>query len=325
MGRPEYASAFAEEIHKYLDYKVSSGFGEKNYWYNLKAFDQFCGERTLGAAGFTRDVADEWLKKRVNEASTTHYSRVNAIKNFLIYLSKKGFDVFITRDISFRKTEFQPHIYTEDEIERYFDAVDKFDSSRNKKDKIQYPVLFRLLYCCGTRINETLGIQKRDVDLTEGIIRLREAKNGSERYIVLGDDLLLLIRNFATKCFYLLDDGDYIFTSGNGGRLHGDSVYDRHRMLLKKAGIPFIGNGEGPRVHDWRHSFSVYSFKQMLDSGVDMYVALPVLSAYLGHKTIFATEQYVRLTMGMYPYIEKKFKDKLDKVFAGMGVGHEND
>jgi len=325
MARPIYKSAFANEINKYLDYKASSGFKEKNYWYNLKTFDRFISEHALETTHFTKDVADEWLKKRDCEASTTHYSRINIVKNFLIYLNKKGLNVFITRDISFRNTEFQPHIYTEDEIRKYFDAVDTFDSRRNRKDKIQYPILFRILYCCGTRINETLSIRKRDVDLAEGIIKLIETKNNSERYIVLGDDLLLLMRKFASKCFYLLNDDDYIFTSCNGGRLHGDCVYDHHRLFLIKAGIPFIGNGEGPRVHDWRHTFSVYSFKQMIDSGTDMYVALPILSAYLGHKTIFATEQYVRLTMSMYPYIEKKFKDKLDKVFSGMVVGHEND
>ena len=47
-----------------------------------------------------------------------------------------------------------------------------------------------------------------------------------------------------------------------------------------------------------------------------MYVALPVLSAYLGHKTIHATEGYVRLTMAVFPYIEEKFKAKLDEVFG---------
>jgi len=63
----------------------------------------------------------------------------------------------------------------------------------------------------------------------------------------------------------------------------------------------------------------------MVDSGLDMYVALPILSTYLGHKTIYATEQYVRLTMSLYPYIEKRFKDKMEKVFGEVGVGHEND
>ena len=61
---------------------------------------------------------------------------------------------------------------------------------------------------------------------------------------------------------------------------------------------------------------AVRSFKQMVDSGMDMYVALPILSTYLGHKTIFATERYIRLTMSIYPQIEEKFKSKLKEVFG---------
>jgi integrase len=318
MGRPKYASIFADEINAYLDYKISSGFKEISYCWNLNTFDKFCVKQMINAPIFTREFADEWLKRRNSEMSTTYYSRINVIKNFLIYLRKKGFDVTIIRDISFRNTQFQPHIYNEDEIRKYFIAVDAFNSNKHKKSQIQLPVIFRLLYCCGTRINETLGIRKQDVDLDEGIIRLFETKNDCERYIVLGDDLLKLMRQFASKCFYLLNDDDYIFTSSNGKRLGGDAIYDHHRVFLRQAGIPFIGDGKGPRIHDWRHTFSVYSFKQMLDAGIDMYVALPILSTYLGHKSIYATEQYVRLTMSMFPYIENKFKDKLDQVFAGV-------
>jgi hypothetical protein len=55
---------------------------------------------------------------------------------------------------------------------------------------------------------------------------------------------------------------------------------------------------------------------------MDMYVALPVLSTYLGHKTIYATERYVRLTMELYPYIGEKFSGKFSEVF-GKGVYHD--
>ena len=48
-----------------------------------------------------------------------------------------------------------------------------------------------------------------------------------------------------------------------------------------------------------------------------MYVALPILSAYLGHKTIFATEKYVRLTLQLFPYIEEKFHPLVDRIFGG--------
>jgi len=322
MKRLTYTSVFADEINAYLECKVSSGYKAKSFISTLASFDRFCTAHELNSPVFTSDLADEWIKKREDEAHTTHYSRINAVKNFLLYMKKKGFDVVVTRDVKHRNTEFQPHIYSKDEITRYFEAVDTFDSARCKKDKVQLPILFRIMYCCGTRINETLGIRKRDIDLDDGIIRLYETKNDCERYIVLGDDLLSLVRQFASKCFYLLSDEDYVFTAQNGRRLQGDSVYDRHRLFLKKAGIPYIGNGKGPRIHDWRHTFSVYSFKQMVDSGLDMYVALPILSAYLGHKSIAATEQYVRLTMSIFPYIEGKFKDKLEKVFAG--ANYEN-
>jgi integrase len=322
MIRSNFNSVFANEINSYLDYKISSGYSEKSYCYHLRQFDQFCIYHKVTNPVFTAQLATEWIKKNNNEATTTHYSRINGVKQFLIYLSHKGYDVFITRDICFKQTDFQPYIYTDDEVQRYFRSVDTFDSTRNKKYKIQYPVLFRILYCCGTRINETLGIRKKDVDLEAGIIKLFETKNDCERYIVLGEDLASMMRQYADKCFYLLDEDDYIFTNANGGRLRGDVIYEHHRLFLQKSGILFRGNGEGPRIHDWRHRFSIYSFKQMIDSGTDMYVALPVLSTYLGHKTIFATEKYVRLTMNIFPYIEKQFRDKMEAVF--MEVDHEN-
>lgn len=316
MNNSEFQSVFSEEMYLYLNYMVSSGYKEKSYLYHLRKFDRFCIEHGILQPVFTAQHAAEWIQRKETEASTTHYSRINGIKQFLIYLKCKEYHVFVTRDISFKKTDFQPHIYSMDEIKRYFHMVDTYESSRNRKNAIQFPILFRLLYCCGTRINETLGIRKKDVDLEDGIIKLFETKNNCERYITLSNELADVMRQYAGKCFYLLDDEQYIFNTSNGGRFSGEVIYDCHRLFLQKAGIPFLGGGRGPRIHDWRHTFSVYSFKQMVDSGLDMYVALPILSTYLGHKTIYATEKYVRLTMSLYPYIEERFKDKMDKVFG---------
>jgi len=317
MRERNFNSVFTDELNKYLDLKISYGFKEVSYLSNLRLFDHFCVSQIRAMSDFTRELADQWMSLRPGEATTTRYSRVNTAKNFLIYLRNNGFEVYVTRDAATGNTEFKPHIYSYDEIERYFYAVDSYDGRQNRKLKIQLPVLFRLLYCCGTRINETLGIRKQDVDIEEGIIKLFETKNNCERYIVLGDDIKELMQQFADKTFYLLADGDYIFTNTNGYRYGGDSLYDYHREILKRAGIPYIGGGKGPRIHDWRHSFSVYAFKKMIDSGLDMYVALPILSTYLGHKSICATEVYVRLAMSMFPYIEEKFREKAEIVFGG--------
>ena len=68
-------------------------------------------------------------------------------------------------------------------------------------------------------------------------------------------------------------------------------------------------------------------FDLLTDSGLDMYVALPILSTYLGHKTIFATEKYVRLTLQLFPYIEEKFHSTVDRIFGKItkeGADDEN-
>lgn len=315
MSRPEFKSGFAAEINSYLDYKVACGYKEQSFNIILREFDHFCIRRGITYVVFTKDDADAWSEKRDTEASTSHYARVNKVKCFMEYLSLKGYDVFLMHDVFFKATDFQPHIYTDDEILRYFSAVDSYSSGNSRMDAIQFPVLFRLLYCCGTRINETLGIRKRDVDLDNGIIRLLETKNDCERFIVLSAEMKGLLYQFSDKYFYLLDEDDYIFSSVSKTRRDESRLYDIHRLILRRAGIPYVGGGRGPRVHDWRHTFAVRSFKQMIDRGIDMYVALPILSTYLGHKTIYATERYVRLTMDLYPYINEKCSAKFQSIF----------
>ena len=316
MARYEFNSVFAEEIQNYIRDKAAAGFKESAFRHHLISFDKFCAEQGIPEPVFTVEHASKWLEQSRYEANTTHYSRINASKHFLRYLSLKGYDVFVVRDIKYKGTDFQPHIYTDAETEKYFLAVDNYSSSMNRKEAIQYPFLFRILYCCGTRINETLGIRKKDLDLNRGIILLNETKNDKQRYVVMGDDLLELANEYANKCFYLLRDGDYIFTNANGRRIDAKTIYDRHREFLFQANIPYLGDANGPRIHDWRHHMAVYSFKQLTDSGLDMYVALPILSTYLGHKTIFATEKYVRLTLQIFPYIEEKFRVMTDKIFG---------
>ena len=63
----------------------------------------------------------------------------------------------------------------------------------------------------------------------------------------------------------------------------------------------------------------------MVDNGVDLYVALPVLSTYLGHKTIYATEKYLRLTVNIYPYIEEKWAASINDIFGKVATIYEQD
>lgn len=116
MDRTVFTSIFAEEINKYLDYNISSGYKENSFYFCLKGFDLFCQELGIEELAFTPEDAGTWVRKKDTEATTTHYSRVNAIKHFLIYLARQGYDVFVTRDVRFKPTDFQPHIYSNQEV-----------------------------------------------------------------------------------------------------------------------------------------------------------------------------------------------------------------
>ena len=285
-------------------------------FFHLKNLDIFFIQEKITEISFSRDQAVKWRQRFENESERRQYDRINTTKRFFEYLFIQGFPVFQIKDTKHPKSRFTPHIYTDEEIEKYFMALDTYESAVNRKHNIQLPVLFRIMLCCGTRMTETIKILKKDVDLDSGIIRLSETKNSKQRYVVMSNSLLTLMRSFADKTFYALSDDDYIFTSLYGKYPSASIINGIHHKILQYAGIPNKGSGRyGKRVHDWRHTFAVRAFKQMIDLGMDMYVALPVLSVYLGHNNIYSTERYLRLTVSMYPYLKERFGKNLDEIF----------
>lgn len=317
MKMPEFKSVYSEQMRNFLNYRMSCGLKNvpSEYQYYRK-LDKFFLAEGIEEISFAKEQASRWRNRLENESDIARYKRINHTKKFFEYLFVQGCNVFQFRDIKAPVKDFVPHVYTDDEVKRYFLAVDTYHSSLNRKNCVQLPVLFRILYGCGTRITETLMIRKKDVDLTEGIIKLSDTKNAKERYVVMSYSLCDLTRQYADKTFYQLSDNDYIFRNMHGNYISSDWINELHIKILREAGIPYLGGGKGPRIHDWRHTFAVNAFKQMIDNGLDMYVALPILSTYLGHKTIMATERYLRLTVNMYPYLEEKFGKTLDEVFG---------
>ncbi len=76
--------------------------------------------------------------------------------------------------------------------------------------------------------------------------------------------------------------------------------------MLWKARISHGGKGKGPRLHDFRHAFCVHTLTNQVKGGVDLYVTLPILSVYVGHHSVAATQYYLRLTAEAYPDLIKK-------------------
>lgn len=57
------------------------------------------------------------------------------------------------------------------------------------------------------------------------------------------------------------------------------------------------------RLDFLRHTFACHTLQAAEKRNVDLYAALPILSTYLGHASIQATSQYLRMTAEVYPDI----------------------
>jgi len=292
---------YAELLDVFIDYKRLAGFKYLETEKSLRRFVKFLSENT---DSFTKETVDIYIARQPNETSKTQSNRVSGIRQFAIYLYERGYDVYIPRCIgrnSWGNPHFIPYIFSHDEIRRIFTAVDSIKPHSRYNCAVVYPVLFRVLYCCGLRISEALGLQIKDVDLENGILRIRSGKYGNDRLAPMSETLKSYCLTLSERIHPNAVEDDYFFKNPDGSGRGIVVVSQRFRRLLWESNIPYMGKGKGPRLHDLRHTFSCHTLKSMSDAGIDLYCALPVLSTYLGHKSIRATEGYLRLTAEFHP------------------------
>jgi len=119
---------------------------------------------------------------------------------------------------------------------------------------------------------------------------------------------------------------DWFFAAPDGGRYSGREVYHVFREVLWEAGISHGGKGNGPRLHDFRHTFAVHCLQKWVASGAELTTAIPRLSAYLGHEGFASTEQYLRMTAEVYPEISELMQRQFGYIIPSEGVmWDEND
>lgn len=312
-----YSGGFGKHMNDFVANRLAEGKTIRTCQGAFAIFDEFCVIHNLLTVLFTQEMGYEWMRPRPDESERTRKDRIYWVNRLLEQMRKDGVAVHPTGNVRIAAS-FTPHIYTDDETFRYFAAVDSYEVWRQPYYRMVLPILFRVLHGCGTRLHETLMIRKEDVDLDEGTLRLKETKTLKERLVAMPENLEEMMVKYSDKCFFMKEERDYLFSKPNGAPILDRFVYSVHRNILQDAGIPFTGKGGGPRIHDWRHTFAVKSYKTMHDAGMDMYVSLPLLSAYLGHSDITATEKYVRLALDAYPCLVDTIDRHLLEITKGV-------
>ncbi len=302
----DFKGPLAQQLSAFVDFKRALGFKYTSEVVMLRRFDRWTQTQPGPHDTLTETIVQSWLQQGVLEGERTLSGRTSLIRQMGLYLNTIGQPAFIPEpSAGSRHYTFVPHIFTDHELHRIFEEADRVTASRQSTLPVVLPILLRVLYGCGLRVSEGLRLTMEDVDWTAQTLTIRNSKFGKDRLVPMASSLAIMVQTYVHQVHPDSPPSAWLFCHRDGSAISADNVYRRFRDILWYAGIPHHGKGQGPRVHDLRHSFAVHTMKAAIDRQVDIHAMLPILSTYLGHASVAATEQYIRLTADAFPELRR--------------------
>ncbi len=281
-----------QAIDEYLTYlRVERGLSPatiRAYRGDLTDFAAGSGVATTWADGpeaARRHLAARTRRGRPSDpglAPTSLRRRAASIRGFYRFAYGDG---LIGRDVAAhidlpRQGRLLPETLTVAEVEALLEAA----------PDLRGRALLELLYAAGLRVSEALGLDREDLSLEGGFVRVI-GKGDRERLVPVGDialDWLVRWLDEGRPTLLALHHveplrGGPLFLGDRGGRLARQQAFAIVRAAARRAGLQ-----SGVSPHTLRHSFATH----LLEGGAD----LRIVQELLGHASISTTQLYTHLT-----------------------------
>jgi integrase len=211
----------------------------------------------------------------------------------------------------------RPYIYSASEIATIVDAAAELPSVYGMRG-LTCSTLFGLIAVTGLRISEALDLDTADVDLNEGVLRIRRGKLGKERLIPLSDSVTEHLQTYAGERDRLLDlTPEAFFVTCGGDRLGDGGARYNFALVCQRIGLrspqQYQRHGRGPRIHDLRHSFAVQTIIDWYRTGKDPSREMIKLTTYLGHIAPHHTYWYIEAVPELLELASHRVVGSLDE------------
>lgn len=206
----------------------------------------------------------------------------------------------------------RPYIYTPQELQLLFDTARAFPSPRAPLRPLALYTMLVLACCAGLRLGELARLDLRDVDLSTGMLEVRETKFFKSRSLPLSDSVVAALREYldARRRAGAPQDGDsgLFWHQQAAGRYSRVMIEKMLVAVLRRAGLKPEQGRCGPRIHDLRHVFVVYRMLSWYRHGINPQARLPYLATYLGHKDTNSTLVYLTVTQELLQLASERFR-----------------
>jgi integrase/recombinase XerD len=289
VGGPTALDRAIEDFLTYL--RVERGLSQATIRAYRGDLDDFASARGSAAEwNRTPDAALRYLAARTRRgrphdpglAPTSLRRRAASIRGFYRFAFGEGLiSVDVAQHIDLpRQPRLLPETLTIDEVERLLEAA----------PDLRGRTLLEILYAAGLRVSEALGLDREDVSLDGGFVRVI-GKGDKERLVPVGDVALDWIAR------WLSDERPRLLALGHVAPERGGPLFlgDRGRRMARQQAFGLVKSaaraaGLSDRVspHTLRHSFATH----LLEGGAD----LRIVQELLGHASISTTQLYTHLT-----------------------------
>jgi len=258
------------------------------YRTDLHQYGEFLGAHGLDALAVRPADVSEFLAGlatgdgRPACSSATVHRKAACLRSFYKHLRR---DELIGEDPTAalsapRRAKKLPQVLNYAEVQKLL-AAPRGDEPTTLRDR----ALLEVMYACGLRASETIGLELGDINLEEGFLRAR-GKGSKERLVPLGRKAIAAISGYLRGGRPKLVGERHevkLFVNFRGGPLSRQGLYKIVQRNAREAGL---GGQLSP--HTLRHSFATH----LLAGGCD----LRAVQEMLGHADVSTTQMYTHLS-----------------------------
>lgn len=299
-----FNSSFSREMTDYLELRtaVLSASSVSNDRRVLLLLDQYLVLSGFQGKELTEDILSAW-SKTLSGKSKTVKEKLVVVRGFGKYLNTLGHQSFLPT-LPKVKSDYIPYIFSDEEIVRIFHYADNLTPQNPRSCssffQLKIPMALRILYSCGTRLHETMSLQRKDVDFKNRTLFLKKTKFSKERVIPVHESLIAVMERYCLTLGIMHEPEAFLFP----GRKEG-SHYTTRQMdswfseILKLADIDQRERDcheRGACLHCFRHLFVLKSMQQLEAAGHSVDMNDLLLPTYLGHECLLDTDKYMRFS-----------------------------
>lgn len=253
------------------------------YRTDLSALSAFLQRRGLGLLQAQRADLLDYLGWRLQQGFKVRSTAraLSCLRGFYHYALRQGLlATDPTRDVAMPQLGRPlPQSLSERDVEALLAAPDTGEAL-GMRDRS----MLEVLYACGLRVSELVGLRLDQLNLRQGVIRVT-GKGNKERLIPLGEEALSWLENYLHSARSELLGGrahDVLFPSRRGQPMTRQTFWHRIKLHALQAGI------QTPlSPHTLRHAFATH----LLNHGAD----LRVVQLLLGHSDLSTTQIYTHV------------------------------